>query len=1198
VINKAWLAHARALAESLREHEPGARLVVLIVDAIDGCFDPAAEPFDVLVAPELQIEQFDAMSARYDVTELCCALKPVIMRRLLDRSEPVVYLDSDVRLFAPLDGLRSELADHPFLLTPHLLAPLDDDAREPSELAILLAGTSNLGFAAARATPEVESLLDWWAARLREGSRLRPASGMVYDQRWTDLMHGIWPQVGRWRDPGINAGYWRTATSSFELRDGRPSVDGVPLRTFHFTGFASESPDRLSKYDNRTSLQHEPALAQICAEFAERLAAYGHEQCSRWPYGFGATAAGAPMDGLLRGLWDRAHASGAVRCSPYSEAGESELLDWLDEPDAGLGQPAPNRFLAALHETTPELQERFPHPAGANRMDYLAWAAEQAERDPHGVLGLLSARREPPPDAGLHELTPGESLGAQRGQAVVCIPVYGAPELFAECLTSVLAHTPAEVPILIADDASPDPAIDEFVRSLAETLQHSVYYLRQPQNLGFPGNVNTGFVAAAPADVVVLNSDCVVAEGWLQGLRRAAYSDALVATASALTNHGTILSVPERNRPQPGIPQDQTLAHTAGAVRSFSLRFYPHLPTAIGHCMYIRRQALDLVGQFDLAFSPGYGEEVDFSQRCVLQGLVHVAADDVFVLHHAGGSLGSDGKVNPVQERHDAIVDARYPYYARATAAAADATFGRLPRAIALARRAISGLTITIDGRCLGPLMTGTQLHTLQLIKALDATDRAGIRVIVQRDLGTRAAAELARLSHVRLLPHTDVHPAMDRTDIAHRPYQVSNANDLLMLQCTGERRIITHQDLIAYRNPGYFAGFPQWDRHRRLTREALTFADHIVFFSHHALRDAFSEDLVEPERARVVYIGVDHADGGAAEQSRPPECAESLAQEPFLLCLGTDFRHKNRVFALRLLEALRREQGWQGRVVLAGPRVSEGSSAGEEATYLATRPELADAVLKLPAVSEAEKSWLLAHCLAVLYPTTYEGFGLMPFEAADHGRPCLFASQTALAELLPTELATLVPWDPSESAARVSRLLSQPEAIREHVLAIRRVAGPLTWKSTAEALLDVYFATAASPAREAAQMAEKAIAVEAERDELERKYNELWQSLTPDARTLAGPGASLDPAAQQSLAAIVRRPLLRRLLLGPLQLAQWMRGGGRAASASATSASSPHDFELHFGWANEQHMHEQLAGGAEPPPGDLDHPALHGPPR
>jgi glycosyltransferase involved in cell wall biosynthesis len=469
--------------------------------------------------------------------------------------------------------------------------------------------------------------------------------------------------------------------------------------------------------------------------------------------------------------------------------------------------------------------------------------------------------------------------------------------------------------------------------------------------------------------------------------------------------------------------------------------------------------------------------------------------------------------------------------------------------------------------------------------------------VIVQPDMGAYAAAELARLPRVQLLPHTDVHPQMDKTDVAHRPYQVSNANDLLMLSCTGERQVITHQDLIAYRNPGYFAGFPQWDRHRRLTREALTFADHVVFFSHHALKDAFSEDLVEPDRARVVYIGVDHAATVAPEHRHPPQGAESLAEQPFLLCLGTDFRHKNRVFALRLVEALRERHGWQGRLVLAGPRVSDGSSAGEEATYLATRPQLAEAVLRLPAVEEAEKDWLLDHCLAVLYPTTYEGFGLMPFEAADHGRPCLFASQTALAELLPAELAMLVPWDPVESAKRVSALLEQPEAIHEHVLAIRRAAEPLTWQSTAEALLDVYFAAAASPARDAAEMAESLLVVESERNELERKYTELWQSLTPDARTLAGPAAPLDAAQQRSLAALVKRPLLRRLLLGPVQLAQRARRLGRAAPPPAAPPTSSHDFELHFAWANEQHMREQLAGDAAPPAGDLDLPATHAPP-
>ena len=58
----------------------------------------------------------------------------------------------------------------------------------------------------------------------------------------------------------------------------------------------------------------------------------------------------------------------------------------------------------------------------------------------------------------------------------------------------------------------------------------------------------------------------------------------------------------------------------------------------------------ELIGDFDSEFTPGYGEEVDFSQRCRANGLCHVVADDVFVLHHGGGSFTEDGKPTPVQE--------------------------------------------------------------------------------------------------------------------------------------------------------------------------------------------------------------------------------------------------------------------------------------------------------------------------------------------------------------------------------------------------------------------------------------------------------------------------------------------------------------------------------------------------------------------
>src|SRR5436305_1969871 len=94
-----------------------------------------------------------------------------------------------------------------------------------------------------------------------------------------------------------------------------------------------------------------------------------------------------------------------------------------------------------------------------------------------------------------------------------------------------------------------------------------------------------------------------------------------VVTATPLTNHGTIVSLPHRNVPSSALPGGIEVDEAARRVRDGAAHTHPRLPTAIGHCMYVRRSALELVGPFDLAFSPGYGEEVDFSQRCVLTGL-------------------------------------------------------------------------------------------------------------------------------------------------------------------------------------------------------------------------------------------------------------------------------------------------------------------------------------------------------------------------------------------------------------------------------------------------------------------------------------------------------------------------------------------------------------------------------------------------
>lgn len=711
-------------------------------------------------------------------------------------------------------------------------------------------------------------------------------------------------------------------------------------------------------------------------------------------------------------------------------------------------------------------------------------------------------------------IQPGATLGTQRDEVVVCIPVYNGYEQFVGCLRSVLAHTPPEVPILICDDASPDPRPAEFVQKLEGVSEgeSTIHYLRRERNLGFPGNVNGAFEMAAPADVVVVNSDVIVADSWLEGLRAAVYSDSRVATATALTNHGSLVSVPNRH-PSPHLPPEWSLEAASTAVRSRSLQLRPRLPTAIGHCIYVRRSAIELVGSFDLAFTPGYGEEVDFSQRCIRSGLSHVLADDVLVLHHGGASFSTNGTRNPVQDVHEKIIGTRYPYYHSSVQMLESDVAGPLARALSAARRALKGISVVIDGRILAGPMTGTQLHVLELVAALARTGEARIRVVIPDSISSYADLALGVLPEVdQVTRHDALDARFELADVVHRPYQVSNDEDLSFLARLGERLIVTNQDLIAYHNPSYFRSFDTWEGYRRITRSALAVADRVMFFSAHARDDALAEDLVEPDRASVVHIGVDHvltraptvpvAPRGSA---RLPEGAEAI------LCIGTDFRHKNRVFTLRVLEQLQQRHAWKGFLVLVGPRVSLGSSAADEAEVIALRPRLADSVISLAAVSEAEKAWLFERVQLVLYPTVHEGFGLVPFEAADHGVACMWARGTSLSELLPDDAAGIVPWDAEASADAALALLRDPSRREGNVAAIQAAADRLTWDLTAARLLELYHHTCDRPATPASAM--------------ERRHGLMTGTLSEDAIRLIGPGGVLPEDVERPLLALATHP-------------------------------------------------------------------------
>jgi glycosyltransferase involved in cell wall biosynthesis len=359
----------------------------------------------------------------------------------------------------------------------------------------------------------------------------------------------------------------------------------------------------------------------------------------------------------------------------------------------------------------------------------------------------------------------------------------------------------------------------------------------------------------------------------------------------------------------------------------------------------------------------------------------------------------------------------------------------------------------------------------------------------------------------------------------------VFSADDLNLLRLLGRRLVVTHQDLIAYHNPTYHESVESWEQYRRITRIALAAADRVVLFSEHSRQDVLSEDLVTDERCDVV--GAALASRGAIEPKAP--AARGLDRD-FILCLGADYRHKNRVFALRLVRSLRAHQGWRGRLVLAGGHVPHGSSGAEERDLLAADRDLAASVTVLGAVADAEREWLLEHARAVLVPSVVEGFGLVPLEAAQAGVPCLFAAQASLAEVVSSSLATLVPWDPERSAAQVIPLLTDGTPRDAHVEKLRDDAGQWSWQRLAGQLIVAYERALRMPYRAAAGRAWQELERERYLVEIHRAHQDLLHHL--GGRTaLASDEGFLTTREQRGLLRVGARPTLARAVLWPFSL-------------------------------------------------------------
>ena len=242
----------------------------------------------------------------------------------------------------------------------------------------------------------------------------------------------------------------------------------------------------------------------------------------------------------------------------------------------------------------------------------------------------------------------------------IVVPIFNAFEAVSECLGALAKHVSDKTNVLLLDDCSSDPRIPSLLQSFAAKQTRWKIH-RNQQNLGYTCSINKGIALSPESDIVLLNSDTVVTERWLENMRYCAYVRSNVATVTALSNNAGAFSAPEigvHNSVPPHLTHEQFAREI---VHNGEGRLW-EVPTGNGFCMYIRRTALDALGHFDEEKYPrGYGEENDFCMRAIRSGWLNLLCDKAYVFHKRSQSF--QGEKAALMEAGARRLNADYPEY-------------------------------------------------------------------------------------------------------------------------------------------------------------------------------------------------------------------------------------------------------------------------------------------------------------------------------------------------------------------------------------------------------------------------------------------------------------------------------------------------------------------------------------------------------
>jgi GT2 family glycosyltransferase len=283
IITRHELPFVRVLAKSWLEHHPGSGFSVLVIDDSSDRGAAGDEPFD-----RLDVKELHRSGGGGGPSEIGSGAETAIqlsfLRNLLAQVEPNEFaflLGAHVRVYsswAEPDVWAARRRDQAeaettgagdVLLVARSRQPPPDDGRLPTERTPALAGPFDRSFLGLRRCSSVEARLEQW---IEEAER---KDDFVAAPAWIDFLSGLLPTT-MIVDPGFGVSFWNVHERRLVRDEAGISVNGRPLRSFHFDGYRPESPGHLTLDQNGIRLDRDDAVRRLCDGYRMELLAAGY----------------------------------------------------------------------------------------------------------------------------------------------------------------------------------------------------------------------------------------------------------------------------------------------------------------------------------------------------------------------------------------------------------------------------------------------------------------------------------------------------------------------------------------------------------------------------------------------------------------------------------------------------------------------------------------------------------------------------------------------------------------------------------------------------------------------------------------------------------------------------------------------------------------------------------------------------------